>query len=145
MKAQLRFENFMVVGKFEITTEENKYLEFIEVCSLDLELFNKITNIKNKFETEYNVTIEPVTAYEEVDKYYFFVLKNLESKTSKNNKTYYSLELSDGASSVKMVIWEDAYDRLKDTLEIGGIYVTKFSKDGYWLRFQDGAQFRRIY
>jgi DNA polymerase-3 subunit alpha len=132
-------------GKFEPTPHEKKYKEFIEVCVLDLELFNKISTIKKEFQTQYGINIEAVTSFEEPDRYYYFVLKKLEAKKSKNNKNYWSLELSDGGSSVKMIIWEDIYDRLKDTLEIGGIYLTKFSKDRNWLRFQDGAQFRRIY
>jgi DNA polymerase III alpha subunit len=132
-------------GKFEPTPHEQKYKEFIEVCTLDLDLFNKISNIKKEFQANYGIDIEPVTSFEDPDRYYFFVLKKLEPRVSKNNKNYWSVELSDGGSSVKMVIWEDVYDRLKDMLEVGGIYLTKFSKDKNWLRFQDGAQFRKIY
>jgi hypothetical protein len=42
-------------------------------------------------------------------------------------------------------LWQDGYDRLKEKLEIGGIYVTKFSKDKNWLKFQDGSQFIRVF
>lgn len=132
-------------GKFEPTPEDKKYEEFIEVCTLDLNLFNKISNVKKEFQNEYGINIEPVTSFEDPDRYYFFVLKSIEARLSKNNKNYWSLQLSDGGSFVRMVIWEDVYDRLKDTLEVGNIYLTKFSKNKNWLKFQDGAQFRRIY
>jgi DNA polymerase-3 subunit alpha len=136
-------ENFK--GKFEPTPEQEKYEQFIKVCTLDLELFNKISNLKQEFLNQYNFTIEPVTSFDDPDKYYYFVLKNITPKFSRNNRKYWSLELSDGGSIIRMVVWEDAYDRIKDLLEVGGIYLTKFSKDRNWLRFQDGCQFRRIY
>jgi DNA polymerase III alpha subunit len=132
-------------GKFEPTPKEEKYNQFIKVCSLDLEMFNKISTLKQEFYNQYNFNIEPITSFENPDKYYYFVIKNIIQKISKNGKNYWSLELSDGGSSVKMVIWEDMYDRIKDLLEKGGIYLTKFSKNNNWLRFQDGCQFRRIY
>jgi DNA polymerase III subunit alpha len=134
-----------IKGKFEDTTKEERYRQFIDVCSLDLDLFNKISNIKQEFQSQYNFSIESVIDFDKQEKYYFFVLKNIIQKISKNGKNYWSLELGDGGSSVKMVVWEDAYDRIKDKMEIGGIYLTKFSKDRGWLKFQDGAQFRRIY
>ena len=134
-----------IKGKHEETTKEERYTQFISVCALDLELFNKISNIKQEFQAQYNFNIESVIDFEKQDRYYFFVLKNITQRISKNGKNYWSLELGDGGSSVKMVVWEDAYDRIKDKMEVGGIYLTKFSKDRGWLKFQDGAQFRRIY
>lgn len=132
-------------GRFEPTPKEQKYNQFMKVCALDLELFNKISTLKQEFYNQYNFNIEPVTSFENPDRYYYFVIKNMIQKISKNRKVYWSLELGDGGSTVKMIIWEDMYDRIKDILEIGGIYLTKFSKDNNWLRFQDGCQFRRIY
>ena len=134
-----------IKDKYEPTEKDEKYKQFIEVCSLDLELFNKISTIKQEFQTRYNFSIESVIDFDKQEKYYFFVLKSVIQKVSKNGKNYWSLELGDGGSSVKMVVWEDAYDRIKDKMEVGGIYLTKFSKDRGWLKFQDGAQFRRIY
>ena len=74
-------------------------------------MFNKISTIKQEFETQYNFSIESVIDFDKQEKYYFFVLKDVVQKVSKNGKNYWSLELGDGGSSVKMVVWEDAYDR----------------------------------
>lgn len=131
--------------KFEPTPKDIKYKDFIDVCSLDLQLFNKISKLKKQFKDEYDFNVEPVTSFENPDKYYYFVIKDIVEKISRNNKKYWSLELSDGGESVRMVVWSDAYDRIKDLVEKGGIYLTKFSKDRNWLKFQDGCQFRRIY
>ena len=131
--------------KFEPTPKDVKYKDFMDVCILDLQLFNKISKIKQQFKEEYDFTIEAVTSFDNPNKYYYFVIKDVLEKISKNNKKYWSLELSDGGTSVKMVVWSDAYDRIKDLVEKGGIYLTKFSKDRNWLKFQDGCQFRRVY
>lgn len=131
--------------KFEPTPKDIKYKDFIEVCSLDLQLFNKISKLKQQFKSEYDFNVEPVTSFDNPNKYYYFVIKDVVEKISRNNKKYWSLELSDGGTSVKIVVWSDAYDRIKDLVEKGGIYLTKFSKDRNWLKFQDGCQFRRVY
>jgi DNA polymerase-3 subunit alpha len=130
--------------KYEPTPEEVKYKDFIKVCSLDLNLFNKISKLKQDFMDKYDFNIEPVTEFENPNKYYYFVIKGVQEKYSIKGKKYWSLELSDGGSVVKMVVWADAYDRISDLIEEGSIYITKFKKEQGWLKFQDGCQFRKI-
>jgi len=132
-------------GKFEPTPKEEKYKQFIKVCSIDLDIFHKISQLKENFRNQYNISVHSVIEFDNPDKYYYFVLRDFVPKISKNGKKFWTLELSDGGASVKVILWEDGYDRVKDLLEKGGIYLTKFSKDKNWLNFQDGCQFRRVF
>jgi DNA polymerase-3 subunit alpha len=134
-----------IKGKFEPTSELEKYKDFLKVCALDLKLFDKVSKLKKEFYDKYNILIESVINFESPNNFYYFVLKNMIQKTSKNGKQFWSLELSDGCSSVNLILWQDGHDRLKEKLEIGGVYVTKFSKDKNWLKFQDGSQFMKVF
>jgi DNA polymerase-3 subunit alpha len=144
---QSSFEIFeeSIKGKFEPTLEPEKYKEFLKVCALDLKLFERISKLKKEFNDKYNINIESVINFENPNNFYYFVLKKMTQKTSKNGKQFWNLELSDGSSSVTVILWQDGYERIKEHLELGGIYLTKFSKDKNWLKFQDGSQFKRIF
>lgn len=130
---------------YRLTPEEQKYKEFIEVCSIDLNLLKKIGDLKESFLKTYNMTLESVISFQDPKKYYFFCLNKIEERTSVKGTKFYHLHLSDGASVKKVIMWSDYYKRLREILIEGGIYLTKFNKDEKgWLSFNATAEFRKI-
>lgn len=131
--------------KFPTTTQEQKHKEFIEVCSLDLQLIEKISNLKKMFIDEYQVNIESALNFENPKNYYYFILHSVEQKTTARNKKYYALTISDGAMTKKVNMWEEVYKKNSVILEVGGFYVTKFYKEKGWLSFDATSEFRRVF
>ena len=134
-----------VYKKFNKTPEEIKQKEFLEVCSLDLDLMRKIHEMRNAFIEEYGVVIEPVTNFDEPQNYYYFCLNNVEQKLTKTGRKMYVLHLSDGATVKKVIMWDNMYKKLAPKLQNGSIYVTKFMKSKGWLSFDANADFRKVF
>jgi len=132
------------VKKYPLTTEEQKYTEFIEVCNLDLRLLKKIEELKKLFFKETNMEIEPVTNFEDPTKYYYFCLNDVKEQLSGRGTKYYSLMIGDGIISKKVNMWANMYDKVKGNLTKDSFYVTKFLKQKGFLAFNASAQFRKV-
>jgi DNA polymerase III subunit alpha len=129
---------------YKPTTDAQKYEELMQVCNLDLKLLNKIADLRKMFYEEYKVHIEPFTNFDDDKKFYYFCLNGVEERTSKRGTKFFSLTLSDGASSKKVNMWRDMYAKYKDVLQPGSFYLTKFLKDKGWLSFNASAPFRKV-
>lgn len=134
-------ENVIKSKTFPKTTDEEKEKDFMKVCGADLKLIEKIAYLKQKFYEKKEEDIEPFTKFDNSDKYYYFCLEDIEEKLSKNNRKYYQLMLSDGATKRKMIMWENSYVKRQEILEVGSFYVTKFKKENGWLNFDNEASF----
>jgi DNA polymerase III alpha subunit len=127
------------------TPENEKYEQFLKACTVDLNLFNNISKMKDDFLSKYNMQIQSVMEFENPNQYYYFVLVSSTKKVSKNGKNFWSLEIGDGGSTRRIIVWEDGYDKIKNILKKGSIYLTKFKDDDGWLKFQDGCKFKQVY
>lgn len=139
---------FASIEKIKIyapTIESQKYAEFIEVCNLDLKLFNKIDELKKRFREETGAEIQPVTNFNDPNLFYYFFLVNIEDKVSANKGIkFYSLTVSDGIGTKKINMWSNMYDKVKNILSLQSFYVTKFMKQKQFLAFNAGAPFRKV-
>lgn len=139
------FSSVQITKKFPETPDEQKHRDFIEVCNLDLKLLKRIADLRKEFMDEYGIIIEPVTNFDDRENYYYFCLNHIEIRESKRGTQFYSLIISDGATTKKITMWNDVYKRHAKILEPGGFYVTKFMMDKGWLAFDGSAQFRRVF
>jgi DNA polymerase III alpha subunit len=94
--------------------------------------------MKDDFLSKYNMQIQSVMEFENPNQYYYFVLVSSTKKVSKNGKNFWSLEIGDGGSTRRIIVWEDGYDKIKNILKKGSIYLTKFKDD-------DGCKFKQVY
>jgi DNA polymerase III subunit alpha len=139
------FDTVALNKKFPETTEDEKHLEFMEVCTIDLKLLERISNIKKMFTEEYKINIEPVTNFNNPKNFYYFMLVAIEEKTSAKGNKFYSLTIGDGAAIKRVVMWSDVYVKLREILNVGDFYVTKFTKNNSgFLSFNAAAAFRKV-
>lgn len=130
----------------EKTTEEQKHMEFMEVCPLDLKLLNRIASLKEQFFNATGKQIESALNFSDPDSFYYFMLVSKEKKISSwNNSEYYMLTISDGSGNKKVSMNDTLYNRYSGILENGNFYVSKFykNKKGY-LNFNSAAPFRKV-
>lgn len=130
--------------KFKTTTEEEKYADFLEVCSLDLYTLKKINELKAKFKEEMDEDIDSVTNFEDPNKFYYFSIVKVKPEVSKKGTKYYSILIGDGATTKKVNMWSQMYDKLKEVINEGSFYVTKFEKKNGFLSFNATSKFRRV-
>lgn len=138
-------ENIIKLRKYKITTDTQKYNEFMEVCNLDLNKIKKIAEIKKGFFEETGRSIEAITNFEDPNSYYYFSLVKIEEKISpKRQIKYYSLVLTDGFGTKTVNMWSNMYDNVKSVLNPGGYYITKFMKQKGFLAFNAASPFRKV-
>ena len=138
-------ETATTTRKFEATTPEQKYNEFLEVCNLDLQLLEKIAEFKRQFFEEYKIQIEPFSNFDNEKNFYYFRLLGVEERTSKRGSKFYSVSISDGAITKRVNMWRDVYSKLKSVMIPGCFYITKFVKQNGWLSFNASAPFRKVF
>lgn len=130
----------------EKTTEEEKYNQFIEVCSLDLRLLDRIASVKDQFFKATGRHVDSVMSFDSPEKFYYFMISGIEKRTSEWKKSdFYLIEVSDGSGKKRIMMNDDMYRKVSGVLERGAFYVTKFTKTkkGY-LNFNPAAPFRRV-
>jgi DNA polymerase-3 subunit alpha len=134
---------------FESTSMDQKYREFMDVCKLDLNMLNRISNIKKMFFEEYKIPLDSVTNYEDQQNFYYFLLERIEERTGRMGKKFYTIHISDGIFAKRLTMWEEHYKKVQTILIPGHFYVTKFLKEKdekgrEWLTFNRNAQFRQV-
>ena len=138
-------DNIIKLRKYKVTTDTQKYNEFMEVCNLDLNKIKKIAEIKKGFFEETGRSIEAITNFEDPNSYYYFSLVKIEEKISpKRQIKYYSLVLTDGFGTKTVNMWSNMYDNVKSVLNPGGYYITKFMKQKGFLAFNAASPFRKV-
>ncbi len=128
------------------TTDEEKYISFMEVCTLDINLLNKIRSVKEQFLEANGVEIDAITNFSDPNDYYYFLLTSIEKKANSwDGSEYYLLGLSDGSTVKKVIMSYQQYEKLKLIMEKNSFFVTKFylNKKGF-LSFNSAAQFRKM-
>ena len=128
------------------TTDEQRYAEFLEVCSLDLNLLNKIASVKEQFMKATGLNIDSALNFEDTNKFYYFMITHIEKKVAAwDGSNYYIITISDGSALKKVTMNNDMYEKLRVILEANCFYVTKFfkNKKGF-LNFNSSAPFRKV-
>lgn len=137
--------NVVKIKKYNITSESDRYKDFLEVCGLDLVTIKEIAEIKKRFLEETGRNIEPITNFNDSNSFYYFSIKKIEEKTSpKQGIKYYKLTLSDGFGTKTVNMWSKMYDNVKGVLAPGCYYITKFMKQKGFLSFNASAPFRKV-
>ena len=128
------------------TTDDQRYAEFLEVCSLDLNLLNKIASVKEQFMKATGLNIDSALNFEDINKFYYFMITHMEKKVATwDGSNYYIITISDGSALKKVTMNNDMYEKLRVMLEANCFYVTKFfkNKKGF-LNFNLSAPFRKV-
>jgi DNA polymerase III alpha subunit len=145
-------DTFLIVAERKIdknlqkTTDEQRYAEFLEVCSLDLNLLNKIASVKEQFMKATGLNIDSALNFEDINKFYYFMITHMEKKVATwDGSNYYVITISDGSSLKKVTMNNDMYEKLRVILESNCFYVTKFfkNKKGF-LNFNLSSPFRKV-
>ena len=137
-KAELEAENRV----FEKTTDEQKDIEFFEVSMIDFTIMIKIAFIQEEFMRLYNKPISSVVDFESSDDWYYFYLDKITIQKTKRGKPYWSLLVSDGATTKRINMWEGHYITNKHVLKEGRFFVSKFIKQNDFLGFDETCPVR---
>jgi DNA polymerase-3 subunit alpha len=131
---------------FEKTTDQIRYDQFLEVCSLDLNLLNKIASVKEQFMKATGLNIDSALNFEDAQKFYYFMINNIEKKIAPwDGSNYYVITISDGSATKKVTMNNDLYEKIRLILETNCFYVTKFFKNNKgFLNFNTSAPFRKV-
>lgn len=130
--------------KFSPTEEEQKRIEFVEVCNFDLIKIKEMVKIKEQIQERAGREIESIMNFEE-DDYYFFVVDSFFERLTEKGKKYIEIKMGDGISHRTMRAFSPFCDKILPKLEKGGVYVSQFvkNKKGF-VNFGRQAQFGRI-
>lgn len=132
------------IGHHLKTTDVQKRMEFIEVCNFDLEKISFMMQIKTIINEKAKKPIDNVINFEE-EGWYFFVLEEFKTMTSKAGNEYLTLRVGDGINSTTLRVFDPLAKKLKPELIANGVYVAKFEKnDGGFINFARNTQFKRV-
>lgn len=122
---------------FQPTSDEIKNKEFLQVCYLNLDFLRNITELKSFYLKKYDIKLEPVTQFENVNGYYYFFLEKLEKKKTVRGKDFYDLTVNDGFGKKKLKMWSDMYTKNSDKIALNKFFVSKFVKNNGFLNFNE--------
>ncbi len=118
-------------GKFPATPQDQKNKEFTEVCSFDLKLIERVTEIKDQLNaraSKQGFVIDSLLNFE-TDGWYFFILSEISEKKTARGKTYLVIKASDATGHTYVRIFNDI-DKVKETLkQKNSVYVSQFEKN----------------
>lgn len=135
-----------IKNNLNITSDQEKYSQFLEVCSLDLNMLNRISSVKEQFFQANGVQIDSAMEYEDPNKYYYFLLSNIEKRIAEwDGSTFYIITISDGSGYKKVTMNNNMYEKYHQILEKNAFYITKFTKNKKgFLAFNSQGQFRKV-
>lgn len=132
------------IGHHLKTTEDQKRIEFIEVCNFDLEKISFMMKIKTKINERAKQTIDNIINFEE-EGWYFFVLEEYRVMLSKVGKEYLTLRVGDGINSTTLRVFDPLARKIKPELVENGVYVAKFEKnESGFVNFCRNTQFKKF-
>ena len=137
-RAEMEAENRV----FDITTEEQKDRDFFEVSMIDFTIMGKIAFIQEEFMRQYGKVINSIINFESPNDWYYFYLDKINKLRTKTNRFYYSLVVTDGATSKKLNMWDKQYEANNHILKEGRFFVARFTKKDDFLNFNEGFPIR---
>lgn len=107
----------------KITTQKQK-----ELLGFSLGTESKIAEVASSFKA---IGVLPISEFENESKDYFFLIEKVTVSTTKTNKRFLQLVLTDGKQTIKAKCWREL------ELKEDEIYRGKFKKDSYGFTLQD--------
>ena len=138
-RAELEAENRI----FLPTTEAQKDRDFFEVSMIDFTIMGKIAYIQQEFKKHYGKNIESIINFNSQDEWYYFYLDKINTMKSEKGRTYYSLLVSDGATTKKLNMWEMQYKQNSHILKEGYFFVSRFVKKNDFINFDETFPIRQ--
>ncbi len=133
----------MVNTSHPATTDEQRRIDFLEVCNFDLEKIKWASEIRQKISEKSKRPIENIMNFEEED-WYYFIVKSIDTMLSKAGKEYNVLKVGDGISNTTLRAFNPMTKKIaKAQVKPGDICVAKFEKnDAGFLNFKNDTDIK---
>ena len=86
---------------------------------------------------EYGKPISSIINFESPNEYYYFYIDKINKLKTKGGKPYYSLVVTDGASTKKLNMWDRHYESNKHIIHEGSFFISRFTKRDDFLNFDE--------